>query len=461
MNLCWSSWKTCTKRRLKYRPRLIDKSVVEGIKMLQSRPKIHKDEEKDTSSCKSIRLEDVPLEFHVLLCACRVFLGTEEPARLEEILGRGPDWDKLLALAIRHGVMPLLYKSFGRVDRQLVPQEAMARLRVMYMQNTAKNIRMTSELLKILDALKDAGIKAVPLKGPVLAEQLYGDVALRQFSDLDILVKRVDADKALRVFEKKDYIYSSSNDPDPRKEKSRKKRAAMLEHMYHYELTNERLGMHAELHWQLSPSFRRLNVDESAIWDRIKTDGLSGKEVLSLSSEDYLIFLCQHGAMHLWKRLSWLCDISALLTINNISHSSALKTANEVKNERILLLGFLLAQRLMKVSIPEEIDLRAETDEQLINLFDEIVSNIVSTEDNTNSSSQRLSDLMIYNNVFSFKEKAAFYANLFMTPTKPDFDLLSLPDILFPAYKLIRPFRLMKDYGEAFKKQPEEQRKAK
>jgi hypothetical protein len=40
-----------------------------------------------------------PLEFRVLLSACRVFLGTEEPAKLEALLQRGPEWERLLALA--------------------------------------------------------------------------------------------------------------------------------------------------------------------------------------------------------------------------------------------------------------------------------------------------------------------------------------------------------------------------
>jgi hypothetical protein len=76
-----------------------------------------------------------------------------------------------------------------------MPAEWLARLRMQYMMNAARNMKMTAELLRILDALKEAGIKAMPLKGPVLAQQLYGDVALRQFSDLDILVAREDANK--------------------------------------------------------------------------------------------------------------------------------------------------------------------------------------------------------------------------------------------------------------------------
>lgn len=102
---------------------------------------------------KSILPDNVPLEFQVLLSACHVFLGTEEPARLEALLQHGPNWDRMIALSSRHGVMPLLYRSLRQVDRQFVPQEQRAKLWVLYMQNAARNIRMTGELLKITEGL--------------------------------------------------------------------------------------------------------------------------------------------------------------------------------------------------------------------------------------------------------------------------------------------------------------------
>jgi hypothetical protein len=397
---------------------------------------------------ESLLPDDTPLEFRVILSACRVFLGTEEPMRLEALLQQGPEWERLLTLASRHGVMPLLYRSISQNCPRAVPAEWLARLRMQYMMNAARNMKMTAELLRILDALKEAGIKGMPLKGPVLAQQLYRDVALRQFSDLDILVARGDANKALTMLDEKGYRIHE----DPRREKSEKKRAALFEEMYHYELTNENFGTHIELHWKLSPSFRHLNANEVVIWKRAKIIGFSGKEVLRLSDEDYLMFLCQHGARHLWKRLSWLCDVSTLI-INNASCSSALEIARETENESVFLLGILLANGLMDVPVPDNIIQTTEFSEDLINLSNKIISSIILSQDINDYSFQVVADLVLYKNVLSLGEKVAFYFDLCMKPTKPDFDWVALPDVLFPAYKLVRPVRLMKTYGKAFKKQ--------
>jgi hypothetical protein len=400
--------------------------------------------------------DNTPLEFRVLLSACRVFLGTEEPAKLEALLSQGPEWERLLTLSNRHGLMPLLYRSISQNCPPAVPAEWLARLRMQYMMNAARNMKMTAELLRILQALEKAGIKPVPLKGPVLAEQLYGDVALRQFSDLDILVPRKDADKALTVLEEKGY---RSTTIDPRKERSKKKRAALLRSLHHYVMMNESSRINIELHWQLSPKISRLNTNEAAIWDRLHTVRHSNKELLSLSSEDYLVFLCQHGARHLWKRLTWLCDVSALIINNSICCPSVLKIAKEAKNEKVLILGILLAENLMSITIPEEIINGFEIDKEVTNLSHKIIESMVSFQDSHDDSFQLMADQILYKDFLSFREKAAFYIDLSITPTKTDFDLLPLPDVLFSAYKLVRPARLMKEYGEAFKKRLKGQRK--
>ena len=67
---------------------------------------------------ESLLPSNTPLEFLIILSACRVFLGTEEPAKLEALLSQGPEWVLLLALSNRHGVMPLLCRSLGQEDRQ-------------------------------------------------------------------------------------------------------------------------------------------------------------------------------------------------------------------------------------------------------------------------------------------------------------------------------------------------------
>ena len=55
--------------------------------------------------------------------------------------------------------------------------------------NAHRALWLTLELLNIHRHLQTRGLEVLPYKGPVLAETLYGNVAMRQFSDLDLLIR--------------------------------------------------------------------------------------------------------------------------------------------------------------------------------------------------------------------------------------------------------------------------------
>src|ERR1041385_4302029 len=61
-----------------------------------------------------------------------------------------------------------------------------------------------------------AGVPIVPFKGPVLALLSYGDVSLRAFGDLDLLVQPADAQKARSVLT--DAGYKTEFEPHSRED---------------------------------------------------------------------------------------------------------------------------------------------------------------------------------------------------------------------------------------------------
>src|SRR6202042_525320 len=66
-------------------------------------------------------------------------------------------------------------------------------------KNMARAIYLSHELTRILEIFESRGIQAIPYKGPVLAAQAYGDIALRQFHDLDIVLRQRDLPAAHEV----------------------------------------------------------------------------------------------------------------------------------------------------------------------------------------------------------------------------------------------------------------------
>ena len=66
-------------------------------------------------------------------------------------------------------------------------------------QQMRKGVELTRELARIMACLENHSVDAIPYKGPALAQAIYGDVAMRQFSDLDILIRVSESNRRSRA----------------------------------------------------------------------------------------------------------------------------------------------------------------------------------------------------------------------------------------------------------------------
>jgi hypothetical protein len=122
-----------------------------------------------------------------------------EPAIADEIralVGCPLDWDYLLAQAAENSLTPLLARNLSGSAAGIVPPDQMKRLTDATRANTARCLILIAELIKIMNLFRSEGIAAIPYKGPVIAAQAYGDVTLREFEDLDIVLRQRDMAKA-------------------------------------------------------------------------------------------------------------------------------------------------------------------------------------------------------------------------------------------------------------------------
>src|SRR5690242_12240903 len=125
-----------------------------------------------------------------LLMACTLPRGIPGAVdRIRAFLEAGVDWHKLNSLASHHGVIPLLYTRLTELPAGLVPEDVLAQLASEFRRNTVRNLYLTRELVRILKAFVDEGIPVLPFKGPLLAQQAYGNLGLRVFADLDLLIR--------------------------------------------------------------------------------------------------------------------------------------------------------------------------------------------------------------------------------------------------------------------------------
>src|SRR5208282_2964422 len=134
-------------------------------------------------------------EFDLLCALAGADLAPERIKRIANWNLSALDWSELLRLAERHGVLPLAARNLIEHARGL-PPEIERSLRSAYEVNLRRSLWFTAELARIMQHFESRQLRAVPFKGPVLAQSAYHDLGLRSFSDLDFLISPADFDRA-------------------------------------------------------------------------------------------------------------------------------------------------------------------------------------------------------------------------------------------------------------------------
>lgn len=242
-------------------------------------------------------------EQRVLCLAARTSLAPDAVTRLNRLLGAGIDWERLWSLGHLHEVLALLAESLPTAAAgDAVPVDWMARARRRRHVTLSTNARLGETLLTILGGMDAAGVTAMPVKGLVLAESLYGTVAARPCADLDVLVRPRDLPAARDVL--RGLGFTQRAVPGYK----------ALVHQFHDPAWGRGTGsehIRVELHWALwSDSDRRLGTD--GLWDRAVAATIMGSPVRSLSPEDMLLHLAIHRTRSAL-RLRWVVDVAELM----------------------------------------------------------------------------------------------------------------------------------------------------
>ena len=206
-------------------------------------------------------------------------------------------WDEVIAIAVRHGLTPLLYARLKENDAQAyVPADVWERMRRTYVASAVRSMCFERDLRAVLRCLRSSGIKVIVLKGAYLAEAVYDDPALRPRVDVDLMVPKADLPRA----------YAALLDLG-RTHRQPQAGASSAEDS-HRGLT---VGAGIDLCWTFDVPGGRSRLDTACLWDRARPATIAGVEVLALSPEDLLLHLCLHAAHRhgLGDGLRPLCDV--------------------------------------------------------------------------------------------------------------------------------------------------------
>jgi hypothetical protein len=285
-------------------------------------------------------------EVELLLSCARTRIGPEVSQRIREAAQKEIDWVQFIRLAMRHDTLALTYWNLHRICPEFVPSGVLEPLRARYDAGAAESRLLAEELVGILGVLDSQGIPAVPYKGAALAVRLYGDLSLRGFGDIDIVLCEREVLRARRLLIDRGYAPERVEINDLNQ---------FLRENHELLLYRGDGKVRLDLHWRCISRSACLAEDPERFVQQLETVSIAGEEVRSLRLETYLLLLSMHAAKHQWVQLKLICDIAEILAVPDLDWEYVLGEAEDLGVKRVLGTGLLLAESLLGAAVPPKV----------------------------------------------------------------------------------------------------------
>lgn len=259
------------------------------------------------------------------------------------------DWQHVLHLAKRHRLTAILHGYLISHPELQPPELSTKALNNYYLVQTRQHLLKAGELRQIITATQSNGITIIPYKGPVFGETAYGNLALREFSDLDILVQPKDLPAVVDILSKRGYHVNNELPSDWQQ-------VVNSPNTKDITLSGTDRSIYLELHWQLARTYQGFDLPIRQLFDRAISREWMGINLPLLSPEDTLLVHSFNAAKDRWNRISLMVDIAMLLTSGpELNWDYIRQTAKQYHLDRRLKLALWLPMALFGVQLPEYI----------------------------------------------------------------------------------------------------------
>ena len=347
--------------------------------------------------------------------------------RLETLIAAGVDWVRLQQQARDHQVLPQVYQGLKAVaDR--VPQAVLASCLNLHAANTLRNLQLSRELQRVLALFQEAGLAVIPYKGPILAEEVYGDGSMRSYTDLDLLVAPEHAHAAVQLLQAHGYRLDFALDKD--------RWPSLLKAENQLILSSAEQPCCVEIHWQLFHRKYAFPFDLASHWERLQRG--AGR----LTAEETLVMLCAHGTKHHWQQCKWLVDIDRLLASTAaLDWPAVFGRAERSHAKRSLLLGLALAQRTLGSALPQSVREQVAADTVVASLAEEVFLRFFQPAAECRAFGRE--GWFLWRCRESLRDRVALLLGWLFWPRLEDWLALPLGDRCFALFFAARPVRRM------------------
>ena len=368
-----------------------------------------------------------------LLYCIRYQFKTTPVARLTDLLETALDWEVLWQKAIEQNVCMIFYRVLKQIRLEAIPPSVLESIEADAQSRIAYNLFLMKTLLQVLDWLAKHDIEVLSFKGPVWAQLGYGNIGLRDFCDLDILVRPQDFSKAKEVLIDRGFYDKHSG--------------SLEESIRQVQMVLPNRQINIDLHYNLVPEDFYLEVDPESFFENQQTLSFLGKTVATPSAENIIAIAYIHGAKEHWKSLKRICDFAALIQkYPEVNWQKVIAQCGTQENDRAFWLGVAIAQAYLQISLPEFPNQKLQQFPEVVQLARQHQYCFEEGLTADNRTVFRVLDLLKKKDM-TLGEKTQYFLAIATGINTKDQERFSLPKFLFFLYYPLRIIRLLKTYG--------------
>ena len=390
---------------------------------------------------KNFTFHNFSPEMQVLIRASEAAFLPDKKAEVAHLVQNSTiDWDKVYQLSWNHQIKPILLRGVSGLPSELVPSPFMDCLKMACLKITTFALSQTKELQRLLALFKENNIRVVPYKGVTFASRYYGNLGLREFSDIDLFIYEKDILTLKKLFLGLGYV--------PQNNFTAAQEAAYFKISCEYNFTfysaDNKMLFHVEPHYRsndLYDGIGFLTLEDCE--DTLQKVDFNNITIQTLSVEDnFLIIMTHHGAKEAWSRLKYLIDIYAIIKKeqNTINWEVLLEKAAKLHATTSLLIGLGMIYELFDIALPPSVISRFKNP-KIVALVENRYKNL--NGDYGAYSTYRLA-LFKLKSIDGWANKLKNVFLKLTIPNSADLAFVNLPPHFFFLYIFIRPIRVIK-----------------
>ncbi|WP_263784456.1 nucleotidyltransferase domain-containing protein [Salinibacter grassmerensis] len=268
-------------------------------------------------------------------------------------LEAGVDWNAVQRLARQHRVLPLFFRGLEDLLGPELPPPMHEQIQEHRRGVRIRNTFLAQELGRVCRRFDDAGLPLLAMKGPVLAQSAYGDIALRYSVDADVAIPGDQFSEADRLLNDLGY------EPAPKRKGMSGWRASLSRYLDgQWEFTRGNTFT-LDVHTRLMPPGYAFSSDFHTFWEQARPVRLADDAVVTgFSPEDRLLVLVHHGIKNQWRALRHVADVAATIRGADMDWDALSARAETMNCTRALKLGLHMARGLLDVMLPSRVEER-------------------------------------------------------------------------------------------------------